>query len=379
MANYCFDGTTWEIFSDFKVGADWDADVLVLPNGVREIQRWGNTLGVTAGDSGYLIIYGDFTYTNKIKYSVDGYNVFTAAIADFGSQYDSITYDGNTDFLIGTNETTLYINGSYDKDIRLWDRSNGIKNISLIYEYGNNILWGNGLNNSISDGSGNGNLWGSGGDDTLTGGEGSDIFYYERDGGHDFITDAQSNDTVCLFNSNPWETNYYYDNVNNVMHIYAGSGELEVNCSTGDYWYPYTYPVYQFADGTRLTYEPSNNSLNGVSWDAAEDVSSNIAESQLWSRVNTYYGTEDADNFFIDKNNNKNLVFDAAQNDTLHLCDTSLSDIVATFVNDNLIAVQLNTGENLKVFTTEKLSPTFKLASGERYVYSREVSDWQEA
>ena len=73
-----------------------------------------------------------------------------------------------------------------------------------------------------------------------------------------------------------------------------------------------------------------------------------------------------------------NIQFGAAQDDTINLYDATLNDIVATSVNENAVSVTFNTGETAIVATTENLSPTFKLASGESYVYNREAGSWQQ-
>ena len=65
--------------------------------------------------------------------------------------------------------------------------------------------------------------------------------------------------------------------------------------------------------------------------------------------------------------------------DTVHLYDAALSDIVSTSVSDNSIAIEFNTGEVAMVSAAENTSPTFKLASGQSYVYNRETSSWREA
>ncbi len=113
-----------------------------------------------------------------------------------------------------------------------------------------------------------------------------------------------------------------------------------------------TIPVYQFADGTRLIY--ANGYWQGASWDAT-------------------------DNIFAGKNDGNDLVFNAAQVDTIHFCDAVLSDIVATAVSDNAVAIAFNTGETAVIGTTGSVSATVKLASGESYVYNRESSSWQQA
>ena len=251
------------------------------------------------------------------------------------------------------------------------------KTLGVMFDLGYDfVLFGNSLDNYIVDKSGNSQLWGGGGNDTLQGGGGADVFYFGWGNGHDTILDASDNDTIVLYSVNSWD--FDFDNglrldtwENKAVLTLNDGSTLDIYASSGGY----PYPIYQFADGKRYFY--TGGGWLDWSWDAAEDT--NIADSPLWSKMNTYYGTDDADNFFISKSDGNDQVFNAAQDDTIHLYDTSLSDIVATSVNDNIISVNFNTGENLQVSTTENISPTFKLASGENYVYNRESSAWQEA
>ena len=63
------------------------------------------------------------------------------------------------------------------------------------------ILAGNSVSNVIYNGSGNSSLWGGKDnvDDTLVGGTGSEMFWYGKYEGYDVITNANSSDTVNLY------------------------------------------------------------------------------------------------------------------------------------------------------------------------------------
>ena len=103
------------------------------------------------------------------------------------------------------------------------------------------------------------------------------------------------------------------------MNIYTPTSHFEIHCATGDYYNPGTYPTYHYADGADYQYVWSGVNSNDKRHriysyaDAAEDL--NTASSPLWGNTNTFYGTNDADNFFLGKNDGNDLVFDAAQND----------------------------------------------------------------
>lgn len=367
---------------NFKTGVD--GDVLYVPNGADF--AWSDNALIAYGHNGGSIVAYTDSWTNRVfNYSTDGWSTTSMALAGFFGDVQYYSYvnhfagNGNSELKVSDD----WLTGDYNKKIYLdsslgWQTYSGITNIIADSSTGNNEFWGDWQNNKIVDGSGNSALWGGwGGDDTLTGGSGADTFLYNDNGGNDIITDANWNDTIYLFQSDINNVGFYYDSWNNVMHLYTGNSDLQVNCATGDYWYPMTYPVYQFADGTRLTY--INGYWQSASYDTAEDTGADISTNPLWGNANTFYGTADADNIFINKTGGNDLIFNAAQDDTIHLCDTALSDVVATSVSENSIAVAFNTGEVAMVSTTENLSPTFKLASGESYVYNREAGSWQEA
>lgn len=113
------------------------------------------------------------------------------------------------------------------------------------------------------------------------------------------------------------------------------------------------------------------NSYGGVTFDAAEDG------ENLWG-TRGVVATANAEDIFVSGFDGQGeMIFGAAQDDTINLYDATLSDIVATSVNENAIAVAFRTGETAVVSTTENLSPTFKLVSGDSYVYNRAAGSWQ--
>ena len=375
---YSYYGGYDDTINNFKAGpANWDSDVLYVPNGVSA-ERKGNTLYIYGNNGGTLTVNTKFSYTDTFRYTSDGYTVWNAAIADSSYGYDTLWYESDVNVYLGNGTTGLWLIGEGNKDIRLDDTSTGkyyinIKDITAFS--GDNILWGNNLNNYISDGAGNSNLWGGWeGDDTLSGGEGSDCFLYHYNGGHDVITDYDNNDTIYLFNATCINGGYYGDN-----SVFVSIGDsyetslLEIRYVEGN---PWVYPTFQLSDGTRIRL--IDGQWVSASYDAVEDTGAEIATNPLWGNANTFSGTDAADNFFLGKSDGNDLISDAQQADTVHLYDAALSDIVATSVNDNSIAVQFNTGETAVVETTENISPTFKLASGESYIYNRENSSWQE-
>ena len=89
--------------------------------------------------------------------------------------------------------------------------------------------------------------------------------------------------------------------------------------------------------------------------------------------------TDAADNLFVSGfDGSSEMIFGAAQDDTINLYDATLNDIVATSADANAVAVAFRTGETALVATTENLSPTFTLANGDSYVYNRAAGSWQQ-
>ena len=379
---YTYSGGYNSTISNFSAGSN--GDVLYLPNGAANAVRYGNTLYVYGNGGGVLTVNTAFDYTGKFMYSYDGSSVVRAAIVNSGDSSNVMPYSDDTPVYIGNGLTNLYTFYSSNKAIRLDSGLYpGVKDVTgsylnnnlSTYESGNNILFGDAQNNVLRDGKGNSTLFGgAGGVDVLIGEAGADCFIFGKGGGIDIILDAENEDTILLYNVNPGEVSFQYDSANDAMALGFNDGSaLTVLSLTNNYTtFSYAMPDFLFADGSRLWYNKYNGTWNSISYDAAEDFTTD------WGNANTFYGTADADNIFIGKAGGNDLIFNAAQNDTIHFCDVSLSDIVSTSVSENSIAVAFNTGEVAMVGTTENISPTFKLASGESYVYNRESGAWQQ-
>ena len=372
---YTYYGGYDDTISSFQGGIG--GDVLYLPN-ADNAERSGSNLYIHGSNGGTLTVQN--FYDDTFQYTTNGSDIWNVAIADFYGTPgwgNYVVYSDDVNVYIGNGATVLWFMES--TDFRLDDTPAGkyffgIKDIiALDFDGGNSLLWGDLQDNNISDGPGNSNLWGGwGGNDTLTGGGGRNTFLYNCNGGHDIITSVQDADTVWLFDTTCWDARYYYDRDNNVMHLYAGTGELEVRSGPFE-------PVYQFSDGSCWRYEHLSGYWFASSHDAVEDTGADIATNPLWGNANEFFGTAAADNIFVSRSDGNSLVFDTDSADTIHLYDTALSDIVATSVSDNAIAIAFNTGEVAMVSAAENVSPTFKLASGQSYVYNRETSSWREA
>lgn len=380
---YNYQGGYDSTISNFQTATD----VLYLPNGAANAVRYGNTLYVYGNNGGVLTVNADFNYTDSFFYSYDGYNTVKAAIVNSADSYNRLLYYDDTPVYIGNGSTNLFIFSASNKNIRLDSGLYpGIKDVratyadsaGTIYESGYNFLFGNSQDNTLIDGNGSTVLFGgSGGNDALIGGAGTDYFMFGKGCGVDVILDAANEDTIYLYDVNPGEFGFGYDSTNDSMSLTLNDGSILVVLSLTNNFTTFSYaaPDFLFADGSRSWYSKYTGTWNSVSYDATEDVASN----PLWGDANTFYGTDAADNIFLSKVDGNDLVFDAAQGDTIHFCDALLSDVIATAVSDNAVAIAFNTGETAVVAAEDNVSATFKLASGESYVYNRETSSWQQS
>lgn len=223
----------------------------------------------------------------------------------------------------------------------------------------------------------------------LDGGEDSDVLINAGSGvatlygGYDVEDYRDDNDILV---GSPYAVDFFlvgeycgYDVIQNY------NGYDAIFCATTSGYPPYAYVSgYDVViEGYAMTvvvqnaaYQPFNfgymGSYGGMTFDAAQD------SDNLWG-MKGVVATAAEDNIFVGRSDGSEIIFGAAQDDTIHLYDATLSDIVGTAVSDGAVAVAFNTGETALVETTGNLSPTFKLVSGDSYVYNREAGSWQAA
>ena len=222
----------------------------------------------------------------------------------------------------------------------------------------------------------------------LDGGEGSDYLINAGSGvatlygGYDVEDYMEDNDILV---GSPYAADVF------LVGEYCGCDVIQnydandiILCATTSAYPPYAY-VYGndvVIAGYAMTvvvqgaaYKPFNfaymNTYGGMTFDAAQDTN-------LWGNKGLV-ATNAADNLFVSGfDGSSEMIFGAAQDDTINLYDATLNDIVATSADANAVAVAFRTGETALVATTENLSPTFTLANGDSYVYNRAAGSWQQ-
>lgn len=285
------------------------------------------------------------------------------------------------------NTYTNYINGTGDADLiynyvpAVVHGNNGddqIANVNggqvayLAGDNGNDAIVNYAWNSQtyLNGGKGNDGLWNLGtGVSTLYGGYNVNEYYYDND----------------IMSGSPYAVDFFvvgeycgYDLIQN----YDWNDAIFFATTSGypPYIYNYGNDVIIDSWGTSVTVQgAAYKQLNLGYMGSYNEPTYDTATDNLWGDANIFYGTADADNIFISKVGGNDLIFDAAQDDTIHLCDATLSDIVGTAISDNAVAIAFNTGETAVIATEGNVSAKFKLASGESYVYNREAGAWQQA
>ncbi len=230
---------------DFKAGSSDNSDVIYLQGSLGEINREGNVVTVNGASGGALVIETDFSTDEAILYTIDGENIGAAKLAD---STNTLYYDKNVYyFRFNDNAGRLYYWGGEDVTIALDNSTTpqeyiGLKSIITRSDTekasGNLTLIGNDLDNEIYSGAGN---------DYLTGGSGADTFYWGSGDGYDIITDANTDDTINLYNVS----------LSDISSISVSDNKLDLRLNDGSHLDAYygTQATFQFSDGARYKYE----------------------------------------------------------------------------------------------------------------------------
>ena len=288
------------------------------------------------------IVNFDSYYVNGTAYSDEIYNYTFAEISGYG---------GNDTIATAAFATMVDAGTGDDVIINIANPSMGV------------IIGGSGNDTIINYG--NGNVTMSGGfqegyetdDDVLVGGTGADCFIVSELGGTDLIVNYDSSDYIMCITSGYVAPPTYFVYGSDVIITGIGLFSIVQNAA----YQQFNFGYYTESSDLIATPEPQKALWGGFG--KTDDI---------------LFGTAETETFLIGKDGGNDLAFNVGQDDTIQLYNATLSDIVATSVSDNSIAIVFNTGEVAQVSATDNVSPTFKLVSGESYVYNRSIGSWQQ-
>ena len=176
------------------------------------------------------------------------------------------------------------------------------------------------------------------------------------------LYDNNISDTVTLSSTT---NNLVYD-AESVDNIFFADTDASHVTGTSDNGY---YLRIDFDNGTTTSIKYTDYAAPVISYGTSAGSS-----ADLWG--DTFTGTSEADNLFV--GTYANTIVDNVDSQDSVTFDAALSDIVATSVEGNTIAVAFTSGATA-VIQTAGDSPTFNLASGESYIYDRQAAAWKTA
>ena len=202
--NFWYFGGGNDFVTNFVAGLAGNSDVAVLAGELANVLRDGENVTINLSDGNFINLQTSSDSSDDvIQYSLDGDNIFGAVIADNSAR--RLLYNAAANYFQLSQSGALDIFGSERNEIWL-DGSSGksfvnISEIDASAATGENILAGNGAENSIIGGAGISSLWGGAGNvsDTLIGGDGQDMFWYGKNDGADVIENSASTDIVNLY------------------------------------------------------------------------------------------------------------------------------------------------------------------------------------
>jgi len=225
---FIYSGDTKTTVTGFSAGMSSTSDIVVLKGGsLAGIKRTSQTVTIKMSDGNYIELQTNSTSSEEIiMFSFDGTTNFGMKIAEESAS--SLSYYEGASYFQLSQQGSLIVNDSAENNIWL-DGSAGklfvnVANIDASSSTGHNILAGDTASNKITAGGGNDLLWGGvGGNDTLTGGAGADVFFFGKNDGSDFITNASSSDIV----------NLYDVSINDITSLDTSNNQITIGLSTG--------------------------------------------------------------------------------------------------------------------------------------------------
>ena len=264
---FMYNGVGRTVITNFSAGRSGTSDIIYLVDDSTasnfSATRNGSTVRMKFGDDttneNYVSLLGAGSDDSIIQYSVENSNgVRYAKIGRASVTYDDevsyfTTNAGGTVNVKGSNSVNIWMDGSRGQ---IFD---GVAVLNANNSSGYNTLVGNANGStSIVGGSGNSSLWGGSGsfDDTLIGGTGSEVFWYGKFDGNDVVNNAESNDTIFLYDSTLEHITDARTKDSEIKLIFNTNSVLSINCADS------ISPVVMLADKSRWTYN-----LHEGKWD----------------------------------------------------------------------------------------------------------------
>lgn len=173
----------------------------------------------------------------------------------FGEPYPSQkdTNDGLSFFYDSYSRVVLQVDSTFEGEVWAENFSDryDVFEIDAIDNPNDLILAGNSNYNMIFSGTGNSSLWGGNGnvDDILFGGTGSEMFWYGKFEGYDVVFNADSADTVNLYDAS----------ISEITETNVSDGQVVIWFNTGTALVVFdndqVTPTFQLGDGGRYKYD----------------------------------------------------------------------------------------------------------------------------
>ena len=252
-----------DVVQQFTAGNGDDDDVLAVMDSFS-LNRAGNNLVfmMDGGDNTLSVSLNSNDVNEVIQYTATGRNPVGVKVGNTDLA-NSLTYENNRGYyyLGGNDRDILYVNTTnLGNSIFLTDEHfSNIDVIDATNSTSQNILAGNNLNNEIIAGSGNSSMWGgdTGSNDVLTGGSAANMFWYGLGEGNDVINNADSNDTVNLYNIGLTDI-VSVEDFQSGLKINMSSGSLTINATETPKVMLASGAAYRYDRSSSTWYESSN-------------------------------------------------------------------------------------------------------------------------
>ncbi len=209
--------------------------------------------------------------------------------------------------------------------------------------------------------------------------EGEEIFLYSLDGNNIYGAKVGNDSNQSLT----------YDAGVNYYHLQGDGGTLNVNSDGhNEIWLDNNAGRYYFGIKNVQANNSGENILAGNSYNNL--IVGGSGSNSLWggsgSEDDTLQGGDGYNMFWYGIGEGNDTITNAKSSDVINLYNVSVDQVIGkgTGMSSNngqvvySISPIFSNGNTLTVNYSENLSPTFQLASGEKYKFNRESKEWQQ-